>query len=155
MLNPHYIVGLVDGEGTFHVRINTHKRRRAKIELKFAVKLRHQDKAVLDALHESFGCGNVYIQRDKRHNHTLCYRYEVQRKADIIEKVIPFFTMYAPLTASKKRDFALFKAIVELSCAESIDVERIHALKTQMHWGLAVYGKTVRTIGTPSNSSEG
>jgi hypothetical protein len=151
MLNPHYIVGLVDGEGTFHVRINTHQQRLATIELKFAVKLRHQDRAVLDALHQSFECGNVYIQRDKRPNHTLCYRYEIQRKCEIVEKVIPFFTLYAPLTESKKRDFALFKEIVMLSCLEPIDVERICALKAQMHWGLAAYGKTVRAVGTPSN----
>ncbi len=151
MLNPNYVVGLVDGEGTFHVRINTHKRRRAKIELKFAVKLRHQDKAVLEELKTFFGCGNVYVQRDRRSNHSLCFRYEVQRKADIVEKIIPFFEANPPLLPSRARDFELFKAIVSLCSAAPIDVERIADLKSQMHWGLAVYGKTVRTVGTQSS----
>ena len=149
MLDNNYIVGLVDGEGSFNVRINTHKRRRAKVELKFSLKLRHNDKEILDELQQFFGCGNVYIQRDKRERHALCYRYEVQNRKEIIEKIIPFFIENPPRIQSRKRDFALFKEIVHLAQQEPLNIEKLTALKSQMHWGLAVYGKTVRTVETP------
>ena len=153
MLKKEYVLGLVDGEGSFNVRIND-KKRRAKVELKFSLKLRHQDKEVLDELQKFFECGKVYIQRDKRANHSLCYRFEVQNKKEIVEKIIPFFEQNCPKLPSRKRDFELFKQIAELSKNDSVDLEKIEQLKEQLHWGLAVYRKTVRAVGTPSNSSE-
>ncbi len=154
MLDAKYVVGLVDGEGSFNVRLNKARTRRSKIELRFSLKLRHQDKEILDQLRLFFECGNVYIQRDKRKNHSLCYRFEVQNKKEIIEKIIPFFEENPPLIPSRKRDFELFQQIASLSKEEVIDEEKIQSLKEQMHWGLAVYGKTVRAVGTQSNSNE-
>src|SRR4030067_1039009 len=56
MLTKDYVLGLVDGEGSFNVRINDDKRR-SMIELKFSLKLRHQDKEILEKLQIFFGCG--------------------------------------------------------------------------------------------------
>ena len=147
MLQEDYIVGLVDGEGSFSVRIPNTKRR-AKVELTFSLKLRHQDKEILEELKQFFGCGNIYIQRDKRENHSLCYRFEVHNKKEIIKNIIPFFEKNSPKIQSRKTDFELFKQIVKLSESANLDLEKINLLKQQMHWGLAVYGKTVRTVGT-------
>ena len=149
-MEKEYVLGLVDGEGCFNVRINR-QRRRARVELKFSLKLRHQDKEMLDELQRFFGCGKVYIQNDKRVNHSLCYRFEVQNKKEIIEKVIPFFEKNFPKLPSRKRDFELFRQIAELSQDGSVDLEKIEELKSQMHWGLAVYRKSVRAVGTRSN----
>ena len=146
MLSADYIIGLVDGEGSFSVRI-PNKNRRSKIELTFSLKLRHQDREILEELQKYFECGNIYIQRDKRENHSLCYRFEVHNKKDIIEKIIPFFQKNPPKIQSRKRDFELFKEIAHLSKSADLDLEKIKHLKDQMHWGLAVYGKTVRTVG--------
>ena len=151
MITTDYIIGLVDGEGSFSVRIPNAKRR-AKVELTFSLKLRHQDKEILEELQKFFGCGNIYIQRDKRENHSLCYRFEVHNKKDIIEKIIPFFEKNYPKIQSRKRDFELFKQIAELSQKDNLDLQTVQVLKNQMHWGLAVYGKTVCTVGTQSNS---
>ena len=134
MLNANYIVGLVDGEGSFNVRINK-SGRRAKVELRFSLKLRHQDKEILDELQKFFECGKVYIQRDKRKNHSLCYRYEVQNKKEIIEKIIPFFKKNNPKIESRKLDFELFKEIAKLSQEDNINFEKIQILKNKMHWG--------------------
>ena len=153
MLDNSYVLGLVDGEGSFSVMTN-HKKRRAKVGLKFSLKLRHQDKEVLDELQNFFGCDKVYIQRDKRANHSLCYRFEVQNKKEIIEKIIPFFEKHEPILPSRKRDFEFFKQIAEITQKENMDLERIEELKSKMHWGLAVYRKTVRAVGTPSSSQE-
>ena len=146
MLNNNYIIGLVDGEGSFSVRIPNAKRR-ARVELTFSLKLRHHDKEILHELQKFFGCGNVYIQRDKREHHSLCYRFEVHNKKEIIEKIIPFFEKNTPRIPSRKTDFELFKQIAVLSQEENIDLEKIQLLKQKMHWGLAVYGKTVCTVG--------
>tara|TARA_Y100000310_G_C20462942_1_gene706224 strand:+ start:415 stop:918 length:504 start_codon:yes stop_codon:yes gene_type:complete len=148
MLESNYVLGLVDGEGSFNVRVNR-QNRRAKVELKFSLKLRHQDKPVLDQLQNFFDCGKVYIQRDRRVNHSLCYRFEVQNKKEIIDKIIPFFDQHKPRLPSRFRDFELFKKITELSQRDPVDLDKIEQLKRKMHWGLAVYGKTVRTVGTP------
>ena len=147
MLDSNYVVGLVDGEGSFYVRLNTDVRRRNKVELKFSVKLRHHDKEILEQLQQFFDCGKIYLQKDKRPNHVDCYRFEVNNKKDVIEKVIPFFDKHAPQIQSRKRDFELFKKIAELSQKEILDYDELQNLKSQMHWGLAVYGKTVRTVG--------
>ena len=152
MLSSDYVVGLVDGEGSFNVRINRQPTRRAKVELKFSLKLRHQDKPVLDALQQFFGCGKVYIQNDRRENHSLCYRFEVQNRKEIIEKIVPFFEANPPQAPSRKLDFELFKKITELLQSSPVDIEKIEQFKEQMHWGLAVYGKSVRAVGTPSSS---
>ena len=137
MLSEDYIVGLVDGEGSFYVRLNNDIRRRNKVELKFSVKLRHQDKEILDQLQTFFGCGKIYLQKDKRPNHVDCYRFEVNKKKEIIEKIIPFFEKNYPKIESRKKDFELFKEIANLSQKENIDLERINLLKQTMHWGLA------------------
>src|SRR3989338_543405 len=147
MLNPEYIIGLVDGEGSFYIRVNEDPKRRNKIEFKFSVKLRHQDKEILDNLKQFFGCGNVYLQKDPRPNHTDCYRFEVNKKEDIFNKIIPFFEKNPPKIQSRKRDFDLFKQISKLSQQNILDREKIKSLKQEMHWGLAVYGKSVRTVG--------
>ena len=141
MLTADYVLGLVDGEGSFNVRVNPGRNRRAKVELKFSLKLRHQDKEVLDELQKFFRCGKVYIQRDKRENHSLCFRFEVQNKKEIIEKIIPFFEKNSPKVLSRKRDFELFKEISRLSFEDDIYFEKIRFLKQKMHWGSPSTGK--------------
>ena len=147
MLNSNYVIGLVDGEGSFYVRLNSDIRRRNKVELKFSLKLRYQDKEILEQLQQFFGCGKIYFQKDNRPHHTDCYRFEVNNKKDIIEKIIPFFENNSPKIQSRKRDFELFKQIAILSQNNLLDLTTIRNLKEEMHWGLAVYGKTVRTVG--------
>lgn len=119
--------------------------------MKFSLKLRHQDKEVLDELIQFFGCGQVYIQRDKRQNHSLCYRYEVQNKKELLERIIPFFVQNPPRLPSRMRDFELFTQIMAESKRFKPDFGRVEELKSKMHWGLAVYGKSVRAVGTRSS----
>lgn len=150
MLDKNYVLGIVDGEGSFNVRINN-SGRRAKVEMKFSLKLRFQDKSILDELRIFFGCGKVYIQRDKRKNHSLCYRFEVQNKKELNEHIIPFFENNSPRIPSRKNDFELFRQIAQELKKENPDMQKIEQLKKRMHWGLAVYRKTVRAVGTSSS----
>ena len=113
MLTNDYIVGLVDGEGSFSVYIknpdNKQKRsRRVQAEPRFFLKLVEKDKDILYRLREFFGCGNVYFQKDSRKNHQNCYRYEVSKRDDLEKVIIPFFKKNCLRFFSKKKDFEIF-----------------------------------------------
>lgn len=51
MLNANYIIGLIDGEGSFTVYVYDNKlnnrKRRVRIEPKFCIKLKEEDKDIL------------------------------------------------------------------------------------------------------------
>ena len=136
-LSPEYIVGLVDGEGSFTFRLNTHPGRRNRMEPRFYLKLRAEDKELLDALMHFFGCGKVYIQKDRRPNHSLCFRFEVGNKNDLQEKIIPFFTKYALQSPSKRRDFKAFCAAMNIIRAgkhfTKEGIMRLSDIKRTMH----------------------
>ena len=136
-LSPDYVVGLVDGEGSFTFRLNSHLGRRNRMEPRFYLKLRAEDKDLLDALARFFGCGTVYIQRDSRPRHSLCYRYEVGNRKDLLEKILPFFMKFPPKSTSKRRDFEAFCKAMTIVCAGAHfteeGIKKLSALKQTMH----------------------
>lgn len=110
MLNPDYIRGLVDGEGSFTVYVrNPWKEKKAKrrvvVEPRFYIKLQEGDEEILKELKRYFKCGNVYFQKDKRKNHKNCYRYEVSNREDLQKTIIPFFKKYPLQVSSRKERF--------------------------------------------------
>src|SRR3989338_9132804 len=118
-LTPDYIVGLVDGEGSFTVYIRDIDKekkavRRTVAEPKFYIKLIEKDKDILYALKEFFGCGSVYFQKDTRPNHQNCYRFEVYNRDDLRKIIIPFFKKNILKFPSKKKDFIIFCKMFEL-----------------------------------------
>jgi len=139
MLTADYVVGLVDGEGCFAVHLNGSDRRRAKVESRFCLKLRAEDRPLLDDLREFIGCGKVYIQRDRRPNHSLCFRFEVSKRTELWEKIVYFFQQHPPRSPSKQRDFALFRQVLVLIREEAHrtdeGMEVIARLAAEMHRG--------------------
>src|SRR3989338_3695678 len=118
-LSPDYIVGLVDGEGSFTVYVrdpDSQKKvkRRVIVEPKFYIKLIEKDKEILERVKTFFGCGSIYFQKDSRPNHQNCYRYEVYSKDDLIRIIIPFFKKYRLQFPSKRNDFELFCEMMEI-----------------------------------------
>ena len=111
-LLPAYIVGLVDGEGCFSVRFNDSKRRRAKVDMGFSVKLKSEDRQILARLQDYFGCGGIYIQRDRRPRHRLCYRYEVTAKVELQRIILPFFSRHPLQTPTKQKDVRIFARVL-------------------------------------------
>ncbi len=89
-------------------------------------------------------------KKTREKNHSLCYGFEVQKRKEVIERIIPFFSKNPSKIPSRKRDFELFKQIVGL-LKNNPDLKKIENLKNQTHWGLAVYRKTVRAVGTQSS----
>jgi hypothetical protein len=142
MLNPNYIVGLIDGEGSFTVYIRNpgekeEVKRRVKAEPRFYVKLIARDKKILYELKKFFHCGNVYFQRDKRINHQDCYRYEVANRKDLRNIIIPFFRKYSLKTESRQADFRIFCNLMRLiQRGEHLNkkgLEKMYKIKQRMH----------------------
>ena len=142
MLSPNYVVGLVDGEGSFTIYIRDPDskkkvKRRAKAEPRFYLKLGEKDKDILHRLKRFFNCGNVYFQKDKRANHQNCYRYEVANREDLWEIIIPFFKKHRIKLASKRKDFRIFCEIMKrIRKGEHLTesgLKKLYWLKQKMH----------------------
>lgn len=141
MLNVNYIIGLIDGEGSFTVYVfnnkNDSRKRRVRIEPKFCIKLKEEDKTILYQLKKYFGCGNVYLQKDNRVNHKDCYRYEVSKRDDLNNIIIPFFKENPVKFVSKKRDFDIFCQIMKdvnlKKHLTSSGLNKLYHLKQKMH----------------------
>ena len=141
-LKPDYIVGLVDGEGSFTVyvrNIDSSKeiKRRVVVEPKFYVKLIEKDKKILYSLQKFFGCGSVYFQKDSRPNHQHCYRYEVYRRDDLLNVIIPFFKENKLKFVSKRKDFQIFclmmKMIQKGEHLTPVGLRKLFLTKQKMH----------------------
>jgi len=142
-LDPKYIVGLVDGEGSFTVYIRNidiidkKVKRRVMVEPKFYLKLIEKDKDILYRLQQFFGCGSVYFQKDSRPNHQNCYRYEVYRKDDLTNIVIPFFKKHKLQLVSKRKDFDTFCILLGMinrkEHSTNDGLRKMFAIKQTMH----------------------
>lgn len=118
-INPDYIVGLVDGEGSFTAFVrdpsfSSSFSRRVRVEPRFYIKLIEKDRIILEQVQQFFGCGKIYYQKDKRPNHQNCYRYEVFNRDELVKIIIPFFKQNTLKFPSKKRDFKIFCEMLEL-----------------------------------------
>jgi hypothetical protein len=141
-LTEDYIVGLVDGEGSFTAYVRNFNQpkeveRRVRIEPRFYLKLIGKDKVILDKLKDFFSCGNVYFQADKRKNHQDCYRYEVSSRKELNEIIVPFFKKNQLKFPSKRNDFKIFCEIMgKIEKGEhltSAGLNNLYLLKQQMH----------------------
>ena len=116
VVSPDYIVGLTDGEGCFYVLVRPPYNRKggAMVQLCFFIKVKKEDRGMLEKVRKSLDCGSVYFQHEKRANHTQCYRYTVNTHRDIFGKIIPFFQKHQLQGNSKQKTFRIFCAIAEL-----------------------------------------
>ncbi|MDO8463713.1 MAG: LAGLIDADG family homing endonuclease [Gallionella sp.] len=138
-VSNEYVVGLTDGEGCFYVNVGKSSRYRSgyRIQLHFHLKMQERDRALLEKVRNTIGCGEVYFQKELRANHCQCYRYTVSAERDIQEIVIPFFKRYPLQSASKSASFEVFCKIATLVkegkhlTAEGI--EKIRELKSHMN----------------------
>ena len=141
-LSPEYVVGLVDGEGSFtvYVRNPDAKKtavRRVVVEPKFYLKLIERDQEILLALQRFFGCGSVYFQKDTRPNHQHCYRFEVFRWEELHAVIVPFFRKHQLQLASKRHDFELFCLMMDMLVRKEHltdkGLRKLFQLKQRMH----------------------
>lgn len=105
MLTPDYIVGLTEGEGCFLVCI----RKDFRIELRFFIAQAIGNKPLLEEVRNFFKVGTVY-QKSNVKGKLPAYAFEVAKRDDIYDVIIPFFRKYK-LKGYKSKSFNTFKEI--------------------------------------------
>ena len=133
-LDPEWVTGFVDGEGCFHVGINSQPEMKVGFQVlpEFTVVQHERDVQLLHAIKQFFGCGVV------RSNHAdrMCFR--VRSLAHLSQSIVPFFVKH-PLQSQKRFDFEKFRRVV--SMMESgvhltpEGLEQIRELASQMNRG--------------------
>ena len=133
-LDAQWITGFVDGEGCFHVGINTHAEMIAGFQVlpEFTVVQHERDVQVLHALKAHFGCGVVRV------NHGDRMAYRVRSMKHLLEYIVPFFVKH-PLKTRKNVDFLKFRDVLLLmevgNHLTAEGVERIRSIAQQMNRG--------------------
>lgn len=114
MLNPYFVSGFVDGEGSFSVTLTPRATQSVGWEVRpsFSVSQNKTSRKILFELKDFFGCGFI---RPSRKDNML--KYEIRSLTEIQKKIIPHFEKY-PLHTAKQRDFEIFKKVVELMLEE-------------------------------------
>ena len=114
-LPPEYVVGFVDGEGSFSVSSNTHSTLKRKVEIRpeFEIELRADDAHVLFRIQRTLECGKIYFLDYKRYGWKPHVKLRVSRTKELMEKIVPFFLQY-PLQSKKKKSFEIFRRVVNI-----------------------------------------
>ncbi|KAG2219182.1 hypothetical protein INT45_008357 [Circinella minor] len=107
-INPDFVSGLTDGDGSFFISFRSNGR----VTPSYTVIQDNSCRNVLEELVRYFNCGKVY---DLKSN--SC-RFQVENLDDIINKVIPHFNNYLLLT-EKKTHFEIFSKACELMQSNS------------------------------------
>ncbi len=133
-LQAEWITGFVDGEGCFHVGINTHEEMTAGFQVlpEFTVVQHERDVQILYALKDYFECGVVRV------NHGDRMAYRVRKFKNLRDNIVPFF-MKHPLKTKKNVDFRKFRSVL-LKMEKGIHltsegVEEIRQIANQMNRG--------------------
>jgi hypothetical protein len=135
-LNPSWVTGFTDAEGTFTVvfdKVNTRKLN-WRIQPKFQISLHVRDLPLLLKVQQFFGnIGSV------SESENMAF-YSVSSVKDLVKTIIPHFLKY-PLLTQKGADYILFKQIVDLMENKAhLTIEGINQIiniKAAMNLGLS------------------
>ena len=108
-----WIVGFVDGEGCFSAPIQRNRKMTLGWQLQpvFTVVQGEKSREALELIREFFDCGRIYLNRRKDDHREDLLNYQVFRKGDLLDKIVPFFEAN-PLRTAKRLDFEKFAKIM-------------------------------------------
>jgi hypothetical protein len=108
-LDPNWVAGFVDGEGTFYVGINKQPSMTNGYQVlpEFRIVQHKRDIKLLHSLKDFFNAGVVRVNHDDR------YELRIRDVSVLRDKVIPFFKTYK-LHTQKKFDFMKFKEVIDI-----------------------------------------
>ena len=135
-LNPFFITGFVDAEGSFMITIKKSKTNKIgwNVEAVFEICLHSKDLDILNKIQAFFGIGKIYIKSNRKE-----ISFRVRDIKSIKNVIIPYFDKY-PLRSAKSIDFKLFKECVELISAKKhlteSGLDKIISIKSAINWGI-------------------
>jgi len=135
-MNPWFIIGLVDSEGTFTIVIDKNMKRNLgwRVQAKFQIGLHISDLDLLLQIQQFFG-GIGSIGKSGKMSF-----YSVSSIKDLTNIIIPHFEKYCLLT-QKAGDFILFRNIVKLMNNKNhlsiVGLNKIINIKASMNIGLS------------------
>jgi len=148
-LNPWFVSGLIDAEGTFYISIRKDNEYKLgwQIGAEFQIQLHKRDLNLLLQLQDFFGTGSISISKTR---HSVSY--SVKSIKNITTIIIPHFLKYKLLT-QKAADFILFNEIVRLINTKAhLTKEGLHQIiniKASLNLGLSENLKSYFTNITP------
>lgn len=141
ILSPDYLVGLTDGEGCFYVYprpVHVSRGKQSSVELHFYIKLKGDNLSLLRKVKQTFGCGEIYHQVEKRVNHSECFRFEINSQKDIHNVLLPFFDRHQ-LQSPKIIDYKIFRQVAMMVKRKEHltdkGLKKIRSLKTKINLG--------------------
>ncbi len=113
-INPWYIVGFTEGEGTFHVAFykDPQMKQGIKVIPEFHINQSYLRLEILETIKKYFDCGYLK-QNHVKNKKDDTYVFVVRNRDDLIDKIIPFFEKYN-FISDKQKSFTIFKQIVFL-----------------------------------------
>ena len=111
-LDALWIVGFTDGEGCFHVSINKLPGMTLGWQVlpEFRIVQHEKDEAVLYKIKDYFGFGSIEINNKDENAERKGFRV---RGLENLNKIVKFFE-YNPLKTSKRKNFEIFREIIQL-----------------------------------------
>lgn len=136
-LDPSFITGLLDAEGSFVVTILRNSRHTIgwSVQARIQIKMHEKDRALLELVQSFFG-GIGYISKP---NNRSTVEYRVSTLNDLVKVIIPHFENY-PLLTKKFTDYVLFKQVVLLMLDKKHNtlegLQEIVNCRASLNWGL-------------------
>lgn len=134
--HPLWLVGFVDGEGCFYVKVNKSARYNTGfgVLLAFSICQHSRDLSLLNIIKDYLGCG-VIENVSQRPNITNFVTYGIN---DLLNKIIPFFNQN-PLLGKKAGDYQDFSRVAflikdKIHFTEK-EINQIRKIKMQMNTG--------------------
>jgi hypothetical protein len=144
-LSAQYIVGFTEGEGCFLVVLRADNR----IDLRFFISQAIGNKALLNEIQQFFKVGSVYQKKSAKDGRLPAYVFEVAKRDDIYNVIVPFFKKHQ-LLGYKSKSFRAFCEIAkvvkgrqDLRKLTPEEIQYITELKKSMnkHYGSPGAGK--------------
>lgn len=116
-LDPNYVCGFIDGEGSFSISIGKHKtlKRGFEVRPEFEIELRKDDQEILERICVTIGIGRIYDCQYDRYGWFPHSKYKITSIWDLKEYLFPFLDKH-PLQAKKAKSYVLFREIVLMLC---------------------------------------
>ena len=126
--DAYYLVGFVDGEGSFNISFKIRKDYTNGIQIYPSFNISQKERQILVWIQSLLNCGAIRNRGDG------VYYYEVHNLVDLREKILPFFYRYK-LKTKKEKAFEIFSDIIHIISSKDLeweDIEHIFNLREEV-----------------------